>query len=59
MDSLQKYLKKLDAIFISTRANIVYLTGYNGFSDIERECFLLITKKKKFFFLSFVINAID
>ena len=48
MDSLQKYLKKLDAIFISTRANIVYLTGYNGFSEIERECFLLITKKKNY-----------
>lgn len=39
--------KKLDAVLISSVANITYLTGYSGFSKDEREAFLLITKKNQ------------
>ena len=33
---------------ISSIPNIIYYTGYSGFSETEREAFLLITKKRKF-----------
>lgn len=48
------YLKKLlatnsiDAALISSIPNIIYLTDFNYFSDLEREAFLLITKKNNF-----------
>ncbi len=45
---LKNYLKQVDALLISSYANIVYLTGYCGFSEIERECFLLLTRNKKY-----------
>ncbi len=47
-DHLSKILKSVDAILISSPANIKYLTGYSGFSQTERECFLLLTKDKKY-----------
>lgn len=37
-----------DAILVSSPSNIKYLTGYSGFSEIERECFLLLTKNRKY-----------
>ncbi|OGH29693.1 MAG: hypothetical protein A3F30_02945 [Candidatus Levybacteria bacterium RIFCSPHIGHO2_12_FULL_37_12] len=41
---LKHILKEgLDAILISSVSNIVYLTGYCGFSYFEREAFLVIT----------------
>ncbi len=44
----KKILETIDAILISSQANIVYLTNYSGFSETERECILLITKKSNF-----------
>ena len=43
---LKKELRKnkLDAILISSVANIIYLTNYSGFSKEEREAYLLITR---------------
>lgn len=38
---------KLDAILISSASNIIYLTGYSGFSKDEREAYLLIVKNKQ------------
>src|SRR3989344_5002631 len=32
----------LDAVLISSVSNIIYLTGYSGFSYFEREAFLII-----------------
>lgn len=34
--------KKVDALLVSSTSNITYLTGYSGFSQIEREAYLLI-----------------
>lgn len=45
---LAKYFKDADALLISSTANIKFLTGYSGFSEIERECFLLLSKNKKY-----------
>ncbi len=45
---LKKYLEKVDAILISSNSNIIYLTSYSNFSISERECFLLITKNKRY-----------
>lgn len=42
------YFKRADALLISSWGNITFLTNYSGFSKEERECFLLITKRKKF-----------
>jgi len=41
---------KFDALLVSSTPNIIYLTGFNGFSKDERECFLLLTKRKKYIF---------
>lgn len=45
----RKVLKKqtLDALLISSPANITYLTGYSNFSKDEREAFLLITNDQQ------------
>jgi Xaa-Pro aminopeptidase len=43
-------LQKFDAVLISKVANIIYLTDYSGFSNEEREAFLLITPKKQYIF---------
>lgn len=50
--SLQNEIKvqNFDAILISKVANIIYLTNYSGFSNEEREAFLLITPKQQFIF---------
>ena len=45
---LKKYLKEADAVLVSSWGNITYLTNYSGFSKEERECFLLITRKKQY-----------
>jgi len=42
--------KKIDAILISSTPNIIYLTGFEGFSDHEREAYLLLTKTKNYIF---------
>ena len=47
-DVLEKY--SLDALLISSVPNIIYLTGYAGFSLNEREAYLLVTKKNLFLF---------
>lgn len=52
-DRLQKIRKlivinKLDAILISSVPNIIYLTNYRGFSSVEREAYLLLTKNKNY-----------
>lgn len=38
----------VEGILISNAANIFYLTGYSNFSSEERECYLIITSKKKY-----------
>src|SRR5260370_34672752 len=40
----------LNGILISDPCNIYYLTGYAGFSETEREAFILITPKDAFLF---------
>jgi Xaa-Pro aminopeptidase len=40
--------ENIDALLISSVPHIVYLTGYNGFSEVEREVFLLITATKQY-----------
>ena len=46
---LKHFLKEgLDAVLISSVSNIVYLTGYCGFSYLQREAFLVITKKENY-----------
>lgn len=41
--------KHLDAIIVSSTPNITYLTGgYSGFSIIEREAYLLVTKNQQY-----------
>jgi len=45
LEKVKAQLKKnkVDAILISSVPNILYLTGYSGFSKEDRDCFLLIT----------------
>lgn len=52
LKKLQSEIKfqKLDAALISKVANIIYLTNYSGFSNEEREAFLLITPKSQYLF---------
>lgn len=38
----------LDGSLISSANNIAYLTGFSGFSETEREAFLLITQKNQY-----------
>lgn len=47
---LKKYIEKenIDAILISSVANIEYLTGFMNFSKEERDAYLLITKDKNY-----------
>lgn len=42
--------KKLDAILFSSPSHLMYLTGYAGFSTIERDGFLLVTSKRCYLF---------
>ena len=50
-----KFLMKeqgLDAVLIASTANISYLTDFYGFSEIEREAYMIVTKKKAFLIVS-------
>lgn len=40
--------KNLDAIFVSTPANITSIIGFEFLVETEREAFLLITKNKEY-----------
>src|SRR5664279_3602111 len=40
----------LDAILVSSLPNIIYLTGFSGFTKEDRDAFLLITKSDKYIF---------
>lgn len=44
-DQIHKLLKKekVESVLISSTPNIAYITNYNGFSQIEREAYLLTT----------------
>lgn len=42
--------QNLDGLLISSVPNIIYFTGYAGFSEIEREAYLFITKTKQYIF---------
>jgi Xaa-Pro aminopeptidase len=42
--------KNFDAILISSIPNIIYLTNFNGFSNEEREAYLLLTKNNNYIF---------
>lgn len=50
--TIQKQLekKKIDALLVSSVANIYYLSGLSSFSQIEREAYVLITKTSAFLF---------
>src|SRR5689334_13265814 len=48
ISQIEKYYRDFDAILISSVPNIIYLTGFSGFYDIERDCLLLFTKTKKY-----------
>lgn len=50
-------VKKLDGIFISTPANIRYLTGFDFLVENEREAFLFITKTKNHIITSELYKA--
>ena len=39
-----------EALLISSVPNIIYLTGYAGFSSLEREAYLLITRNNQYIF---------
>lgn len=45
----KKILGNLDSILISSVSNLIYLTKDFGFSENEREAFILITKNNKYF----------
>lgn len=45
-------LQKTDAILVSSVSNIVYLTGFSGFSAEERDAYVLLTKTKNYIFSS-------
>ena len=49
---LQSEIKsqKLDAVLITNIPNIIYLTNYSGFSETEREAFLLVTPQAQTIF---------
>jgi Xaa-Pro aminopeptidase len=54
MTSIQKARKlvdkKFDALLVSSIPNIIFLTGFEGFSTQEREAYLLLTKRKNYIF---------
>lgn len=51
---VQKLLveQSLDAILISSAINTVYLSGYNGFCNEERDAYILITRDTGYIFTS-------
>jgi len=52
MDRIKNIKKNLkgnfDALLVSSLPNIIFLTGFDGFSSEEREAYLLITKRKNY-----------
>src|SRR5579859_6304575 len=52
LQKLRKFFdeEKLDAIFVSSLPNIIYLTNFSDFTTFERDGFLLITKKNQYIF---------
>lgn len=52
LSKLKKLLKEnnLDAVVVSSLPNIIHLTNFSYFTDIEREGFLLITKTNQYIF---------
>lgn len=50
LSKIKKLLKieSFDALLVSSVPNIIYLTGYNGFSTNEREAYLFIAKNKQY-----------
>jgi Xaa-Pro aminopeptidase len=48
----QRLLKQhnLSALIISTPSHVAYVTNYHGFSDVEREAYVLITKNESYLF---------
>src|SRR5579872_7208845 len=52
LQKLRKFLRQenLDAIFVSSLPNIIYLTDFSDFTTFERDGFLLITQKNKYIF---------
>ncbi len=52
LQKLRKLLteEKLDAVFISSLPNIIYLSGFSDFSTFDRDGFLLVTKTKQYIF---------
>lgn len=52
LSQLKKLLHEsnIDAAFISSLPNIIHLTDFSYFTDIEREAFLLITKNNQYIF---------
>ena len=56
MDSRLQNLRKLllqenlDAVFVSSLPNIIYLSGFSDFTTFERDGFLLVTQKNQYIF---------
>lgn len=52
LDRVRKLLSRrnLDALLVSSTANITYLTNFSNFSKDEREALLLITEKQRYLF---------
>lgn len=48
--------KRLDAILFSSPKYLTYLTSYEGFSQTERDAFLLVTKKKRYLFTNSLLR---
>ncbi|MBI5044527.1 MAG: aminopeptidase P family protein [Candidatus Levybacteria bacterium] len=55
---LREEIKKdnLDGVLISTSSQIGYLTGYFGFSSIERDAYMLVTNNKAYLFTNPLYN---
>lgn len=49
-DYFKDTFKEVDAVLISSHAQITFLTGYSNFSKDEREAYLLITPKQNYIF---------
>ncbi len=51
LGKVKKFLRKdFDALFVSSVPNITYLINFTGFSNEEREAYLLITKRNCYVF---------
>jgi len=51
IQKVKKFLGKgFDAILVSCAPNVIYLTGFDGFSSKEREVYLLLTRRKNYIF---------